>query len=613
MRVAVGGPGTGLVHEHRMTKSKHPRESTPMDDGREPQTHRDNAPRLLTLDGDRPSADQWQLRAAAWDRQHSGRMAWPEAASLNWGLPAATSAQDSWLQPVISLALDRELAHDPVQAASTFCEARPQRGEAITELLATIGWAYLLPRLARQLPSDLWQELHSRCRQMVQLASESPDAPGLSQWLGGCELAAALGRCGNALPDGKKSARTAGKRFNAWLGEEGDLAGLALAEGGAALWLVLASICRTLPLLRTAEVKIGKRTLRHVHDLATWGVGLLRPDGTTALQAAPAPSAELIAAIIDRLDDKDHSLRCGFALAIPRTAKRRHFTEAEYPPSAGWDEHMGLAFGRCDWSSRRGRFALHCQGFDTQLELGSGRDLVLRGAWQVSLTADGQPLRPTGTWEEVCWQSDDDVHYLEIEQDWSEGVKLQRQLLLIREDQCMMLSDAVITQRPVAVEYAASLPLGETLTATSDPEVREVMLTGREQRAVVMPLDLPEWNSQRAPGSFAVRDRQLQWQMRGQSGAVATLWLDLHRERFNQPRTWRQLTVGENLGLVARHEAVGYRIQVGSEQWVCYRSFTEPRLRTVLGRNLSYDFLCGRFDATDGTIDSLLEVESLEP
>jgi hypothetical protein len=511
------------------------------------------------------------------------------------------------------LALDRELAHDPAEAASAFCAAPPQRGAAITELLATIGWARLLPRMARQLPAELWKELLSRCHQMSQLASDSPDAPGLSQWLGGCELSAALGYCGDALPSGKKLARTAAKRFNDWFADDGELTDLALANGGASLWMVLASVCRTLPMLHAADRRVAKRSMKRIHELAVWGANLLRPDGSTALQAAVAPSEEFLRSIVACCDDKDRSLRCGFAQArSPLHGKRRRFSEAEHPAAADWNEQAGLAVGRCGWNGRRGRFALHCGGPDTQLELGSGCEVVLRGAWQVELELDGQPLRPTGPWEEVCWQSDDDVHYLEIEQDWSEGVRLQRQLLLIRDDQCLMLSDAVLTDKQLPVDYCGRLPLGDSIQAQCDPDLRECQLLGRHPRAIVLPLDLPEWSTQRGGGTMTVRDRQLQLQMRGHAGCVATWWIDLHRERFDQPRTWRQLTVGENLRAVARHEAVGYRVQVGQEHWVVYRSFTAPRLRTILGCNLGYDFHCGRFDPSDGTIDPLLEVEAID-
>jgi hypothetical protein len=75
--------------------------------------------------------------------------------------------------------------------------------------------------------------------------------------------------------------------------------------------------------------------------------------------------------------------------------------------------------------------------------------------------------------------------------------------------------------------------------------------------------------------------------------------------------TWRQLAVAENLRRVSDNTAVGYRVQLGSEQWLIYRSFTRFGNRTVLGQNLSSEFFCGRF-LPDGTTEMLIEIE-LDP
>jgi hypothetical protein len=54
--------------------------------------------------------------------------------------------------------------------------------------------------------------------------------------------------------------------------------------------------------------------------------------------------------------------------------------------------------------------------------------------------------------------------------------------------------------------------------------------------------------------------------------------------------------------------AVGYRLQIGNEQWLIYRSLTTPDIRTVLGKNLMHEFLVGRF-TDDGQVETLLEIE----
>jgi len=57
-----------------------------------------------------------------------------------------------------------------------------------------------------------------------------------------------------------------------------------------------------------------------------------------------------------------------------------------------------------------------------------------------------------------------------------------------------------------------------------------------------------------------------------------------------------------------RHEAAGFRVQVGLDQWLLYRALDQPRNRTVLGCNMSCEFLLGRI-RPDGTVARTLEIE----
>ncbi len=59
---------------------------------------------------------------------------------------------------------------------------------------------------------------------------------------------------------------------------------------------------------------------------------------------------------------------------------------------------------------------------------------------------------------------------------------------------------------------------------------------------------------------------------------------------------------------LSRNVAAGYRVQFAKRQWLVYRSLTRPTNRTVLGQNLSSDFLHARFDRS-GETQAILEVE----
>ena len=80
---------------------------------------------------------------------------------------------------------------------------------------------------------------------------------------------------------------------------------------------------------------------------------------------------------------------------------------------------------------------------------------------------EGQELAPCGEWDEVCEYTDDDVHYLEIEQPWTSDVLLQRQILVIREDRCVLLADAVLPEHRVeeTVDLTARVRLASRVLA----------------------------------------------------------------------------------------------------------------------------------------------------
>jgi hypothetical protein len=70
------------------------------------------------------------------------------------------------------------------------------------------------------------------------------------------------------------------------------------------------------------------------------------------------------------------------------------------------------------------------------------------------------------------------------------------------------------------------------------------------------------------------------------------------------------LTVGDELRIVDPDEALAYRIQLGSEHWVVYRTLRGHRPRTFLGKHLIADFHCGRFSPGEGIIDDLVTITS---
>jgi hypothetical protein len=97
--------------------------------------------------------------------------------------------------------------------------------------------------------------------------------------------------------------------------------------------------------------------------------------------------------------------------------------------------------------------------------------------------------------------------------------------------------------------------------------------------------------------------------MKGQA-IYAPIFVDLCRKRFGRPLTWRQLTVAERLEILPPDRATGFRVQIGDEQWLFFRSLVPGETsRTVLGENLHDEFLAARFDR-DGDTDELIRIDS---
>ncbi len=89
----------------------------------------------------------------------------------------------------------------------------------------------------------------------------------------------------------------------------------------------------------------------------------------------------------------------------------------------------------------------------------------------------------------------------------------------------------------------------------------------------------------------------------------APLFVDLDPANSVKPRTWRKLTVAETLEIVDDDVARAYRVRVGRQQWVLYKSFQNIASRTFLGQNYKCDLVLGRFEK-DGNMQELLSLES---
>lgn len=248
-----------------------------------------------------------------------------------------------------------------------------------------------------------------------------------------------------------------------------------------------------------------------------------------------------------------------------------------------------------------------------RLSLTAAGEPLICGPWTWQAIAGGKSLQPAGEWSEVCWHREKACDYLEMELPLSEGWNLARLAFLSRPDRVLVLADSLVgpEKAPVEIRYQQALPLGEEALFQPASETREgVLCAHARQRAGVVPLALTEWRSDFCHAEFGVRERNLELEMAALGrGLFAPLWIDLDSRRLRRPLTWRRLAVGENLQIVSRDIAAGYRIQAGREQWLLYNSLTPTGNRSVLGHNTAATFVFGRVKQ-NGDIDDLLSIES---
>jgi hypothetical protein len=207
-----------------------------------------------------------------------------------------------------------------------------------------------------------------------------------------------------------------------------------------------------------------------------------------------------------------------------------------------------------------------------------------------------------------CWESDRKASFLEITAPLGGGRQIERQVVLLPRDRVVLLADAVTSATtPATLRYRGILPLAASLDADAAAETREVVVADTRPRMLAMPLALPEW---KAGGGGELRGESgtLVLSQEGTHRLYAPLWLDCDSRRIGRPLTWRQLTVADSRIILPRHQAAGFRVQSGVEQWLVYRALDAARNRTLLGCNVSCEFLVGRL-RKGGEVARTLEIQ----
>ena len=259
------------------------------------------------------------------------------------------------------------------------------------------------------------------------------------------------------------------------------------------------------------------------------------------------------------------------------------------------------------------------------LEVAVQNEPMLFGLWTFDVRLGNKVLPPAGKWTKICGHKERGCDYIEIELHLSGYYRLQRSLLVDHKNQVLLLSDTVLadddeeTDEPLSycAEFYVSPKLRAKTSAADTTEI-EFRSAGRSAAPAfrVLPLALPEWQTTKPTGLVSgtlTADGGTLTLRHESSGRYlfAPLFFDLDADRLGKRYTWRQLSVGEDLQRVGEDKAAGYRIHLGQDQFLLYRSLTPLASRTVLGHNLIDDFCFARFDPETG-VDPLIAIEVVE-
>ena len=283
------------------------------------------------------------------------------------------------------------------------------------------------------------------------------------------------------------------------------------------------------------------------------------------------------------------------------------------------DPASAVAVIRTGWGRKSIRILVEYRDAVPRLEIAVDDRLILDGAWEWGVSAGGRRLEAEAAWSVSCWETDRKATFLELTAPLGGGLQFERQVVVLPADRVVLLADAVtIRPQPAGqhhgaapadpLDYEGSITLAAALETEPAAETREVTVFDTAKRCMVLPLALPEWRVAGHGGLVPHPDGRLVLTQRGNRRLSAPLWLDLDPRRVGGPLTWRQLTVADTRQNLPPHQAVGFRVQAGLEQWLVYRALDVARNRTLLGCNVSCEFLLGRLKRS-GEVARTLEIQ----
>lgn len=297
-----------------------------------------------------------------------------------------------------------------------------------------------------------------------------------------------------------------------------------------------------------------------------------------------------------------------------KKSKRRAAKKLSKAAIPSWQsDETDTACLRSSWASDASVATVRFDDEPVHLELAVAGVPLLSGAWGLELAEGDEQLELEAEWECICWNSDSDGDYLELQLEFEGGPMINRYLYLSRSDSFAVFADMISGANPSRVELATQLPLADGVTLNSVENAREQLLTAGGRTVRVFPLTMPQdpgvGTSEKIGLDQDCDQPCLTCSHATDSGMLfAPIVLDWAPERQGAQAEWRKLTVTRATEIDSAG-AGAFRLKVGKQHLVLYRSLggTE-RYRTFLGYQAESETVIGKFTKS-GVIQELVIVE----
>ena len=395
------------------------------------------------------------------------------------------------------------------------------------------------------------------------------------------------------------------------------------------LWL--APLVRSTLMMERFQTAPWNDDLRQLFgNIVDRAILLCRPDGRAALtNGLSLDSIPVLTAAAERLElglveSTTEYLRVVQRALAGKPPRRSRSAVGTMPSNqSDWAK---FALLRSGWGADADSVAIAHHQSLPQLDVTALGHALIHGDWKLKIKLGDTEVELAEEWSCVCWQSDPDADYIELQMAGPGKMRVERIVMLSREERFLIVADAIsgvpnaevtsgtngskrgsVKQR---IHYESRLSLCDGLVGSADGTTREARITGKRLKARVFPLGIPHDRVNSTPNSLTVEDNELVLrQVAEGEGLFTPLVFVWHPDRTRVDATWRQLTVTEEGKIVGNDIAVGYRLKLGAYQLFISRALKRTgSSRACLGHHTFNETIIGKFDS-NGDVEPILMVE----